>query len=109
MATYQTAWKKSDGPVRYYGGGVEIEVGDRIELCGWFRRRRGTVNYVPGLSKAHPEMEHHSLYWVGVALDNGVFTGVIVDPDTGCTRKNIAFLKRGTVGTLAPVPDAPWE
>lgn len=109
MATHLTAWKKTDGPVRYHGGEREVRLGDRVELRGLLRRRRGSVNYVPGVSEPNPEMEHNALYWVGIALDNGTFTGVIVDPDTGCTREKIVFIERGAVDKVAPVPDAPWE
>lgn len=109
MATIETAWKKSDGPVRYHGGEVTTQLGDRIELRGLFRRRRGVVNYVPGISRAHAEMEHSALYWVGVAFDNGTFTGVLVDPDTGCTLKRLVFVERGSTDSVAPLPDAPFE
>ena len=109
MATYQTAWKKSDGPVRYFQSDREIQLGDRIELRGLLRKRRGTVNYVPGISDPHLEMEHNALFWVGFAMDNGTITGAIVDPDTGCTRKNVAFLERGPADATVPLPEAPWE
>jgi hypothetical protein len=109
MATYQTAWKKSDGPVRYFQNDREIHLGDRIELRGLLRKRRGSVNYVPGISDPHPELEHNALFWVGVALDNGTYTGAIVDPDTGCTRQQVRFLERGPTDAIASVPEAPWE
>jgi hypothetical protein len=109
LATLETAWKKSDGPVRYFESNIEIELGDRVELRGWFRRRSATVNYVPGISECHPEMEHNALYWVGLAFDNGTFSGAIVDPDTGCTRKRLVFLGRGSINSVEPIPEAPWE
>ena len=109
MATAETAWKKSDGPVRYFGGAPAIELGDRVRLRVFLRKRTGSVNYVPGLSPAHEEMEHDFLYWIGIALDDGTFTGAIVDPDTGCTRKGVVFLERGSMGDVMPIPPAPFD
>jgi TonB family protein len=37
MATLETAWRKSDGPVSYNGGKTTVELGDRIQLRGWLR------------------------------------------------------------------------
>ena len=109
MATVETAWRKSDGPVRYHGGEVTTELGDRIEYRGLLRRRKGVVNYVPGLSPVHGEMEHNALHWVGIAFDNGTFTGVLVDPDSGCTLKRLVFVQRGSLDFVEPLPDAPFE
>lgn len=109
MATVETAWRKSDGPVHYHGGKVATHVGDRVELRGFVRKRRGVVNYVPGISPKHAEMEHDALHWVGVTFDNGTFTGVLVDPDTGCTRKGLVFLGRGSLDSTRSLPDAPFE
>jgi len=109
MATAETAWRKEHGPVRYHGGVTTIRPGDRIEFRGLLRRRRGSVNYVPGLSPPHAEMEHDGLYWVGIAFDAGTFTGVLVDPDTGCTHERLVFVARGSAETVAPLPDAPFE
>jgi len=109
MATVDTAWRKSDGPVRYHEGNVTTQLGDRIELRGLFRRRKGIVNYVPGISPVHDEMEHNALHWVGIVFDNGIFTGVLVDPDTGCTLKRLVFVERGSVDSIEPLPDAPFE
>ena len=109
MATLQTAWKKSDGSVRYFNSDREVQLGDRVELRGLLRKRHGSVNYVPGISDPHPELEHNALFWVGLAMDNGTITGALVDPDTGCTRKNLTFLERGPTDSVEPVPEAPWE
>ena len=108
MATVETAWKKTDGPVRYHGGETTTQLGDRVLLRGWIRRRRGAINYVPGISEAHEEMEHDALYWVGIAVDGGTFTGVLVDPDTGCTLEQLVFLERGSIESVEPIPEAPF-
>lgn len=109
MATAETAWKKSDGPVRYSCGTREVVLGDRILLKGLLRRRDGSVNYVPGLSHLHSEMEHNSLYWVGIAFDDGTFTGVLVDPDTGRVPKKVIFLERGEGSGPRALPEAPFD
>lgn len=109
MATIETAWRKTDGPAHYHGGEVVIALGDRVELRGWLRKRRGAVTYFPGVSVVHAEMEHGGLYWVGIAVDNGTFTGILIDPDTGCTLEKLVFLERGTVDSLPPLPaDDEW-
>ena len=109
MATVLTAWKKSDGPVRYHGGQPVILLGDRVLVRGWFRKRRGVVNYVPGISPAHGEMEHNALYWVGISFETGEFTGILVDPDNGCTLKKLVFLERGGSEAITPLPPEPCD
>ncbi|MBL8470282.1 MAG: hypothetical protein JNM98_00660 [Rhodocyclaceae bacterium] len=109
MATIHTAWKKTDGPVRYHGGQPDTRLGDRVEIRGWFRKRRGIVNYVPGISPPHGEMEHNLLYWVGVSFERGDFTGILVDPDTGCVLKKVVFLERGAADAAKPLPPEPFE
>lgn len=109
MATIHTAWKKTDGPVRYYGSQTEMRLGDQVEIRGWFRRRRGVINYVPGISPPHGEMEFNGLHWVGISFDRGRFTGILVDPDTGCTLKKLAFVERGAAGFAEPLPPEPFE
>ena len=91
MATIHTAWKKTDGPVKYHGGETDVRPGDRVEVRVFFRRRRGIINYVPGISPAHGEMEHNALYWVGISFARGDFTGILVDPDTGCSLEEDLF------------------
>jgi hypothetical protein len=54
-------------------------------------------------------MEHNALYWVGISFERGDFTGVIVDPDTGCTQKKIVFLERGPAEAATPLPPEPFE
>ncbi|MGC4073570.1 MAG: hypothetical protein QM760_13850 [Nibricoccus sp.] len=109
MATIHTAWKKTDGPVKYYGGQPEVLLGDRVEIRGFFRKRRGIINYVPGISTPHGEMEHNALFWVGISFSGGEFTGMLVDPDTGCTLKKMAFLERGAEQEATPLPPEPFE
>lgn len=105
MSTTETTWKKTDRPARYHAGDDGIELGDRVEYRGWFRRRQGVVSYVPGISAPHPEMEHGGLCWVGVAYDDGTFTGILVDPATGRTRKGLVLIRRGDGDEVPPLPE----
>jgi len=109
MVTAEEAWKKTDGSVRYHESETIVELGDYVKVKGWFRTKKGRVNYVPGKSEYHAEMEHNSLYWVGVAFDNGTETGILVDPETGCVLKSLAFLDRGSSEGVRLLADAPWE
>jgi hypothetical protein len=109
VASIYTAWKKTDGPAKYHGGEMDIQVGDHVELRGLFRKRQGIVNYVPGISEPHGEMEHNGLYWVGVSFSNGSFTGLVIDPDTGCLQKKVQFLGRGPAEAARPLPPEPFE
>jgi len=109
MATFETAWRKEHGPVKYYASNVPVNLGDIVELRVWFKWRRARINYVPGISKPHSEMEHNALFWIGIVREDGRFVADIVDPDTGCTRKIVRFLSRGTMDELPSVPEEPWE
>ena len=109
MVTAENAYTKEDGPVSYHLGHTTVELGDYVILRGWLRKKRGVVNYVPGISFPHDEMEHNSLYWIGIQLDKGTFTGVVVEPDTGCVRKKVQFVSRGNAENLTSIPEAPWD
>ena len=109
MATLETAWKKEDGPVRYHDKETEVLLGDVVEVRGLIRRRRGIVNYVPGISEPHGEMEFNALFWVGISYDNGTYSGSLVDPDLGCLARKVRFLKRGPEQRDRAMPPAPFE
>ena len=109
LQKYEKTWKKKSSPAKYHGGKMDIHLGDRVELRSLFRKRSGIINYVPGISEPHGEMEHHGLYWVGISFPNGSFTAVVIDPDTGCLAKKIHFLERGTADATTPLPPEPWE
>lgn len=98
--------------VRYHDGITVVQLGDRVEVRGlilFFRKKQGRVNYVPGISRRNPEMEHGGLTWVGVIFDDGTRTGAYVDPNTQCLLKIVTFLERD----LAPIqelgPDEPVD
>lgn len=114
MATFQTAWKKSDGPVRYSDRITTVELGDQIKVRTLFGSRCGVITYVPGNSRVNDEMEHGCMHWVGITFEkrnliSGTFSGVLVDPDSGCTLKKLIFIKRGSKENARSFPEAPFE
>jgi len=73
---------------------TEVRLGDRIETRIWFRKHRGRVAYLPGISPFNAAMEYNGLRWVGVRLEEGGFVSVVVDPDGGHLRGNLTFVGR---------------
>ena len=84
-------------PVRYFDGVTPVQLGDAVWTRPWFsffRKKKGRVVYVPGISAQHGEFEHNGLTWIGVkSADGGIF-GSIVLPDTGCLQKSLHFIAR---------------
>lgn len=88
-----------------YLDGSPVLLGDRVELRVWvrlFRRVRGTVVYVPGISKRRPQLERDGLSWVGIRLDDsGTVIGSWVEPKTKLLEKKVRLLERGEPQELA--------
>lgn len=94
----------------YADGTTQVLPGDQVELRVWahlFKKEQGVVNYVPGISKPHKEMEHGGLTWVGIRLGDGMVVGHLVDPKTKRLKKGIRFIRRGATEELPP--DQPLE
>jgi hypothetical protein len=81
-------------PVRYFAGDVAVELGDRVALKVWFRRRVGRVVYVPGISALNPEFEYNGLQWVGVRLEDRSLVATVVLTRTGTLKKKVRFIER---------------
>jgi len=84
--------------IKYSGQDVEVLEGDVVEykpLLLFWKRRRGRVSYVPGISKFHPEMESNGLTWLGVSGDDGTFRGIFIDPETQRVKSDVRFVSRG--------------
>jgi hypothetical protein len=94
--------------VVYFDRKTEVEVGDRVEFRLLFRRRAGTVAYVPGKSPRNANLEHHGLTWVGIRIDGGGVTAAVVDPVGQFLQRKVRFLARGSVAELTPDED-PFE
>lgn len=64
--------------VKYFGGDIEVQLGDRVSVRVWFRGRSGRIVYVPGFSPVNPEFEYNGLQWAGVRLENKALLATIV-------------------------------
>jgi hypothetical protein len=82
-----------------------VELGDRVQMRVVFRKHRGRVVYVPGVSRLNAAMEYNGLRWVGVRLEEGGFVSLVVDPDAGHLRNRVALLGRDTTGVAELPPD----
>jgi hypothetical protein len=82
-----------------------VQLGDHVETRVWWRKRRGRVVYVPGISAVNHEMERDGLTWVGIRLDEGSFVSTVVDPDGRFLRKNEKLLARDSKAFAELKPD----
>lgn len=82
--------------VFYFDGKTAVHVGDRVSVRGLFRRKTGTVTYVPGISQKDPEMEHHGMCWVGITFDDGRWAGTVVNWQTFRLKPKVSFVGRGS-------------
>lgn len=84
---------------------TEVALGDRVELRVWFRRRRGVVIYVPGVSPLNPNIDYDGIRSVGIQIDEGPFVATPVDPDQSVLFPRISFLARGEPPEKVLPPD----
>lgn len=82
-----------------------VQLGDHVEVRIFWRKRRGRVVYVPGLSPVNREMERDGLTWVGIRLDEGGFVSSVVDPEGLYLRKYARLLERDPQGFSPLKPD----
>ncbi|MBF2053512.1 MAG: hypothetical protein IGS03_08615 [Candidatus Sericytochromatia bacterium] len=87
--------------ITYHGLSVSVQVGDHVRFkTGWLFWRgwqAGRVEYVPGLSPPHPQLEHKGLCWVclrGADLQ----LAVLVNPDSRQLSKSVRFVQRSDDG-----------
>lgn len=81
-------------PVRYFDGVTDVQLGDRVSVRIWFRRRLGRVVYVPDISPLNVEFEFDGLRWAGVRLENKALLRTIVRKETGNLIKSVRFISR---------------
>jgi hypothetical protein len=81
-------------PPRYFGGEIDVQLGDRVAVSVWCSKRLGRVVYVPGISRFNPEFEYNGLKWVGVRLQNKALLATIVRHRAGNLKKNVRFIGR---------------
>lgn len=80
----------------YYGGTIEVQIGDDVSARDFLFRRNGRIVYLPGVSKKNRNMEYGGLSWVGIRFKRGTFIGTIVDPETFQLKKSVRFLQRSS-------------
>ena len=80
----------------YFGGKIEVKLGDEVSARDILFRRNGRIVYVPGVSNKNRNMEHGGLSWVGIKFERGTFGGSVVDPGTSQLKKSVRFLQRSS-------------
>jgi hypothetical protein len=83
-------------PVYYYGGKIEVMLGDEVSARILFFRKNGRVAYVPGLSKKNRELERDGMAWVGIRFLEGSMSGAWVEPTTSWVKRSVRFIRRST-------------
>ncbi len=78
----------------YFNSSVEVNLNDLVEVKGFFKKKKGEVKYLPGISKFSSEMEHGGLKWIGVNYLDKTEAGISVDPDSNYLNKSVKLLKR---------------
>ena len=82
-----------------------VQLGDHVETRIWFRRHRGRVVYIPGVSPLNGNMERDGLRWVGVRLEEGGFLSAVVDPEQDRLRSRLRFVCRDSEGVAELKPE----
>jgi hypothetical protein len=91
-----------------YSDGSPMQLGDEIEFRGsllvLFRRYRGRVAYVPGISPLNPDMETAALSWVAIDVPGKMLLRRLVDPETGRVRQTWLLRRDASeIKTLPPL------
>jgi hypothetical protein len=90
-----------------YGDGSSIEIGDEVEFRGglllMFRKYRGRVVYVPGVSPLNPDMEADGLSWIAIEVPGKMLVRRLVDPQSHCVQRT-RLIRRNR--SELKVPDA---
>jgi hypothetical protein len=85
--------------VTYNDRMTPVQLGDHVLTRVWFRRRKGRVVYVPGVSTPNANMEYNGLTWVGIRLeDTGGFVSTLVDPKEAYLRHKEILVARDPAG-----------
>ena len=78
----------------YFDKKTLVEVGDHIETRIFFKKHKGRVVYVPGVSPPNERFQQEGFERIGIDLENGPFLAEMVDPYEGWVGKGIKFIKR---------------
>jgi hypothetical protein len=84
------------GTIYYYGGEVEVKLGDEVSARDLLFRKIGRISYLPGVSKKHRDFEHDGMTWIGISFSTGSIAGAYIDPDNNWVKKSVRFLNRSS-------------
>jgi|ERR1041384_4853163 hypothetical protein len=82
------------GSVPLYADGAPVNLGDLVRFRRWLVWRTGHVAYVPGISPKHRDLEFRGLRHVGIQFDSGIFTALVVDPDSSKLPESLRLVAR---------------
>ena len=80
--------------LQYFDKVHEVNLGDRVSIKLWRRRRNGRVVYVPGISALNPEFEYNGMRWVGIRLENRSLVATPILGKTETLKKKIESVER---------------
>lgn len=90
----------------YDGTNIDVRLGDRVQWRGWFwRKKRGYVSYLPGISPPHSELEYDDVRQWAMTDENGTVWPILYDPEHFPPPKDIVFLGRGTERPIQPTDE----
>jgi hypothetical protein len=87
--------------VTYHDRATPVQLGDHVLTRVWFRKRKGRVVYVPGISTFNSNMEYNQLTWVGIRLEDGSFVSTVVDPEGAFLVHKDTLVQRDPHGYVA--------
>ena len=93
----------ADDKLFYPKSDMEIRLGDRISIRKMFRRRTGTVVYIPGESEHHSDMEYGDVKLWAIQLDGdeGNILQIGYFPPNEVVPSSLKFIRRKEIGDPA--------
>lgn len=94
----------------YHDRQTRVEIGDEVEFRGGiillFRRYRGRVVYVPGISPLRQSMEFNGMKWIGIQVPGRLFMSTPIDRETNSlVHKSVRFIRRGQLDEVPAIPE----
>ncbi len=87
--------KPSDHSIIYYfGGEVEVKLGDEISARDLVFRKKGRVAYVPGISPINRELERDRMAWIGIRFEGGTMGGAYIEHENNWVKKSVKYIGR---------------
>ncbi len=91
--------------IRYADSDLEVRPGDQVEIKVWFKKRRGRIVYVPGISPLNTQYEFNGLRWVAIRTETMII-GSIVRPQIDTLKPKVKFICRDD-SPFEKAPDDP--